>query len=122
MIAAEIDASRTSFLVVPLLFFNFIFDTVFTFCRRALRGEDVTQAHRTHLYQLLNQIGWSHVQVSLFHVGVTAAQGIGALTLIGFGPDSRMLVFLPFLAFQTVYAVVVISVARRRGILRPVTR
>jgi len=117
VIAAEIDASRTSFLVVPLLFFNFIFDTMFTFCRRLLRGENVTQAHRTHLYQLLNQLGWSHVQVSLFQYSVTATQGIGALALIGYGPDSRILVFLPFLAFQIVYAVIVVSAARRCGVI-----
>tara|TARA_R110000868_G_scaffold4155_20_gene25457 strand:- start:18025 stop:19191 length:1167 start_codon:yes stop_codon:yes gene_type:complete len=117
VIAAEIDVSRTSFLVVPLLFFNFIFDTIFTLCRRAMRGEDITQAHRTHLYQLLNRIGWSHAQVSLFHFAVTAAQGIGVLVLVGFGPDERMLVFLPFLVFQTGYAVAVMTVARRRGIV-----
>lgn len=116
VIAAEIDASRTSFLVVPLLFFNFIFDTVFTFCRRAMRGEDVTQAHRSHLYQLLNQIGWSHVQVSLFHYAVTVTQGLGVLYLIRLGPDERMLVFLPFLVFQIAYATIVMSCARRRGI------
>ena len=117
VVAAEIDASRTSFLVVPLLFFNFIFDTVFTFCRRGMRGEDVTQAHRTHLYQLLNQIGWSHAQVSLFHFGVAAVQGIGALILIDLGPDERMLVFAPFIAFQLVYATVIMTVARRRGVV-----
>jgi UDP-GlcNAc:undecaprenyl-phosphate/decaprenyl-phosphate GlcNAc-1-phosphate transferase len=117
VIAAEIDASRTSFLVVPLLFFNFIFDTLFTFCRRALRREDVTQAHRTHLYQLLNQIGWSHAQVSLFHFAVAAIQGIGTLILIDLGPDERMLVFVPFIVFQIVYATMIISVARRRGVV-----
>ena len=62
IIAAEIDTSRTSLLVVPLLFFNFIFDTMFTLCRRLFNGENITQAHRGHLYQLLNQIGWSHVR------------------------------------------------------------
>ena len=117
VIASEIDASRTSFLVVPLLFFNFVFDTVFTFCRRAMRGEDVTQAHRTHLYQLLNQIGWSHVQVSLFHYAVAAAQGVAVLLLIRLGPDERMVVFLPFIVFQILYAAAVMTVARRRGIV-----
>lgn len=117
VIAAEIDASRTSFLVVPLLFFNFIFDTVFTFCRRALRGEDVTQAHRSHLYQLLNQTGWSHVRVSLFHFAVTIAQGVAVLFMIRLGPDERMLVFLPFLAFQAIYAATVLRAARRHGLL-----
>ena len=117
VIAAEIDASRTSFLVVPLLFFNFIFDTIFTFCRRAMRGEKLTQAHRTHLYQLLNQLGLSHVQISLFHICVTVAQGVGALILIGYGPDKRMLVFLPFLGFQIIYTAVIIAFARKRGII-----
>ena len=122
VIAAEIDASRTSFLVVPLLFFNFLFDTVFTFFRRALRGEDVTQAHRTHLYQLLNQLGWSHVRVSLLHYTMTALQGIGAFVMIGLGPDTRMMVFLPFIGLQIVYATVVMTAARKKGIIRPPVR
>ncbi|MGB0632838.1 MAG: glycosyltransferase family 4 protein [Alphaproteobacteria bacterium] len=117
VIAAEIDASRTSFLVVPLLFFNFIFDTMFTLCRRIIRGEDITQAHRTHLYQLLNRIGWSHVRVSLLHFAMTGLQGVGALLLIGYGPDERMLVFLPFIAGQVVYAILVMSAARRHGVI-----
>lgn len=122
VIAAEIDASRTSFLVMPLLFFNFIFDTMFTLCRRALRGEDITQAHRTHLYQLLNRIGWSHTRVSLLNFAMTALQGIGALVLIRLGPDERMLVFVPFLAGQAVYALLVMSAARRHGIIKSAER
>jgi len=122
VIAAEIDASRTSFLVVPLLFFNFIFDTTFTLCRRALRGEDIMQAHRTHLYQLLNRIGWSHVRVSVLHFSMTAFQGVGALLLVGYGPDQRILIFLPFLAGQSFYAILVIAAARRKGILSAPTR
>ena len=119
VIAAEIDASRTSFLVVPLLFFNFIFDTIFTLCRRALRGENVTQAHRTHLYQLLNRIGWSHVRVSVLHFFMTALQGVGVLFLIRSGSEERMLLFLPFLIMQILYAVLVMGAARRHGILSP---
>lgn len=119
VLAAEIDTSRTSFLVVPLLFFNFIFDTVFTLIRRAAAGRNITQAHREHLYQLMNRLGVSHVRVSLFHHGVCAAQGVGALVLIELGPDSRALVFLPFLLFQGVYAAMVIGRARRKGLLDP---
>ena len=117
VIAAEIDASRTSFFVVPLLFFNFLFDTAFTFVRRFLRGDDVTQAHRTHLYQLLNRLGWSHVQVTLFHCAVSAAQGIGVLILIRLGPDERAFVFLPYLVFEILYAVLVMRAARRRDLV-----
>ena len=117
VIAAEIDVSRTSFLIVPLLFFNFIFDTVFTFCRRAIRREDVTQAHRSHLYQLLNQLGWSHAKVSLFHFAIAITQGVGAILLLSCGPEERMFVFLPFLGFQMVYAVLVIRQARIQGLI-----
>lgn len=41
----------------------FLFDTGYTLGRRALRGENVLQAHRKHLYQRLARIGWSHRQV-----------------------------------------------------------
>ena len=118
VIAAEHDASRTSFLVVPLLFFHFIFDTAFTMARRALRGEDITQAHRSHLYQLLNQCGWSHAQVSALHFAMTALQGAAALWLIRLGPDRRALVFLPFLALEVGYALLIMRAAKRRGLLK----
>jgi len=117
IIASEIDMSRTSFLMVPLLFFNFIFDTIFTFCRRAYRREKVTEAHRGHLYQLLNQLGWSHVRVSCFHFAMTIMQGVAALLLIGDGPIDRGMIFIPFLILYSIYAYVVLSIAARRGLL-----
>lgn len=117
VIAAEADTSRTSLLVVPLLFFNFLFDTGFTLCRRALRGENVTSAHRGHLYQLLNRLGWSHVRVSLFHYAVAAAQGIGAVVMAEVAPDRRILVFVPFAVFQILYAAIVMRRARAHGLL-----
>ena len=101
----------------PLLFFNFIFDTTFTLCRRLFNGENITQAHRGHLYQLLNQIGWSHVRVSILHFFMTISQGVGTLFLIRCEPQQQVLVFLPFLILQIVYAVLVIGGARRMGIL-----
>ncbi len=110
---AAADPASASLLVVPLLFFNFIFDTVFTFCRRALRGENITQAHREHLYQLMTGTGLTHAQVSLFHFGVAVAQGLGALVLIRLPPEDGWLAFLPFLLFQTIYATVVLAKSRR---------
>ena len=41
IIAAIYDKSHTSFLVMPLLMFNVIFDTFFTFIRRLIRHENV---------------------------------------------------------------------------------
>ena len=114
VLAAEYDASRTSFMVMPLLMFNFIFDAIFTLLRRLWRGENVTAAHRSHLYQLFNQLGYSHTQVSIFHFAVTAAQAVGAVWMLSLGPDRRMIAFLPFLLFQAVYALVLLQSAGRR--------
>jgi len=117
VIAAEHDAARTPLLVMPLLFFNFLFDTVFTFCRRLLAGENVTQAHRSHLYQLFQRLGFSHVRVSQFHFAVAVAQGIGALALLRLEVSMRPVVFVPFLAFEIGYAWIVVRAAKRRGLI-----
>lgn len=117
IIAGLYDHSHTSFLVMPLLLFNFIFDTGFTFIRRLFKGEYVTQAHRTHLYQLCNQLGASHRTVSLSQYAMCIAQGLGALYMVNIPGEPRLLVFLPFLAFQVVYAWIIVGKARRQGIL-----
>lgn len=117
IIAARYDQSHTSFLVMPLLLFNFIYDTFFTFMRRWLRGDRVIDAHRTHLYQLTNRLGYSHRAVSLFHYCVCVLQGIGAIGMVNITGGRRMLVFLPFLAFQVIYTIIIIRRARAAGLL-----
>ncbi|MEW6365601.1 MAG: glycosyltransferase family 4 protein [Acidobacteriota bacterium] len=65
----------------------FLFDTIFTFCRRLFRGENVFRAHRSHLYQRLVLTGLSQKAVVLIYV---------ALALLGSGlafacvPTSRL--------------------------------
>lgn len=117
VVAAEHDASRTPVLVVPLLFFHFIFDTGFTFCRRLMAGEMVTQAHRSHLYQLLNRLGYPHARVSGLYFVFAAAQGVGAVVLVNVSPSQQLTVFLPFLGAQIFYMWVVIRAARRAGLI-----
>lgn len=60
-----------------LLVWPFLFDSLFTFVRRLLRGEKVWQAHRDHIYQLLVRCGLSHGAVSAFYgllsLSITAA-------------------------------------------------
>ena len=117
IIAARYDLSHTSFLVMPLLLFNVIYDTFFTFTRRLMRGDQVTAAHRTHLYQLFNRLGYSHRTVSLFHYGVCILQGVAAFWMINIPGAQRMLVFVPFLAFQIIYTYVILSRAKKAGLL-----
>ena len=117
VLGADHDPANVPILIVPLLFFHFIFDTVFTLCRRLLAREDVTQAHRSHLYQLLNQAGQSHARVSTLHFAIALAQGGGAYVMLQLPAIHQWGVFLPFLVLETVYAVSVMKTARRRGLL-----
>ncbi len=48
-------------------------DATFTLVRRLLRRENIFEAHKSHLYQRLNQSGWSHAQVSSAYVALTLA-------------------------------------------------
>jgi len=47
----------------------FLLDGTFTIFRRALQGEKVWRAHRSHLYQRAVQAGLSHRQVLMVYVG-----------------------------------------------------
>ncbi len=116
VIAARYDHAQTSFLVMPLLFLSFIWDTALTFARRLWRGERVTEGHRDHLYQRLNRSGWSHRAVTLLHLAVAAAQGAGALILVHIPGNARLLVFVPFLVWQAGYTLWVDRRLRRAAV------
>ncbi len=117
VIGAHLDLGHLSFYVVPMLLFQFIFDTFFTFIRRLARGEPVHLAHRMHLYQLLQRSGYSHRAVALFHYAVALAQGVGALAIVKLEPQYRVLAFAPFLAFNSVYAWWTLARARKAGLI-----
>jgi UDP-GlcNAc:undecaprenyl-phosphate GlcNAc-1-phosphate transferase len=114
--AAGAAGGHFPFLVMPLLMFHFIFDTCFTFCRRLFSGQKVTQAHRGHLYQLMNRLGASHFQVSLFHWAVGLAQAAAALAMLSLDGGAQFLAFVPFVVFEASYVAVIMRAVRRRGI------
>jgi UDP-GlcNAc:undecaprenyl-phosphate GlcNAc-1-phosphate transferase len=117
VIGSSLDLGRLSFYIVPMLLFHFVFDTFFTFARRFLRREKVFLAHRTHLYQLLNRMGYSHKAVALFHYAVTVVQGIAAFVSVELPADKRLLVFVPFLIFNIAYARWVLVRARAKELI-----
>ena len=94
--------------VVPLLFAHFMFDTIYTFIRRWRRGENVTQGHRSHLYQLLNRLGYSHQFVSVVHFLFSFVVGISALFVLTLSVDLRMGIFVPVSIILFLYSVLVI--------------
>ena len=117
VIAGRFDASHTSYLVMPLLFFHYIWDTAYTFWRRLRAGEAVTQPHRTHLYQLLTRFGLGHAQVTSIYLSIGVAQGLGALALVNLSGSVRALVFVPFIVFQVWLTRTVSAKARAQGLI-----
>ena len=63
-----------------ILVWPFVFDTTFTFLRRLRGGENVFAAHRSHLYQRLVIVGYSHRFVTLLYIGLSGIGAILALT------------------------------------------
>jgi UDP-N-acetylmuramyl pentapeptide phosphotransferase/UDP-N-acetylglucosamine-1-phosphate transferase len=68
--AAQRDARLA--LVGILFVWPFVFDATFTFLRRLKNGENIFAAHRSHLYQRLVIVGYSHRIVTLLYIGLAA--------------------------------------------------
>ncbi|MBF0246933.1 MAG: undecaprenyl/decaprenyl-phosphate alpha-N-acetylglucosaminyl 1-phosphate transferase [Alphaproteobacteria bacterium] len=117
VVAGRFDASQVPFLVMPLLFFHYIWDTGYTFWRRWRAGERVTEAHRGHLYQLMNRLGASHARVTTLYLFLGAFQGVAALWLVQAPGHVRVLAFLPFAFFLAILTGVVTRRARRLGLI-----
>ena len=62
------NQSSSNFWIWVILFGLFWFDATLTLYRRYKNGEKLSQAHRKHAYQRLNQSGWSHSKVVIFSV------------------------------------------------------
>ena len=112
VLIARADASGTLALLTPLLLFHFIFDTLVTAGRRWWQGENVTQGHRSHLYQRLAHSGLGHGRTTALLCAIGAAQGAAALWMVHAPAAARPLVFGPALLVQLVYMV---AVLRRRA-------
>lgn len=54
-------------------------DAIYTLIRRLLNRENIFQAHRSHLYQRLQQSGWTHAQVASTYIGVTLVVALSIL-------------------------------------------
>jgi UDP-GlcNAc:undecaprenyl-phosphate GlcNAc-1-phosphate transferase len=105
---ARMDASGTLILLTPLLLFHFLFDTLVTAGRRWWQGENVTQGHRSHLYQRLAHSGLGHGRTTALLCAIGAAQGAGALWMVHAPAELRPFVFVPALLVQLVYMLAVL--------------
>lgn len=62
--------------VTAAVFSPFVVDATVTLLRRALRGEPVWRAHRSHYYQRLVQLGWGHRRTVLAEYAAMAASAV----------------------------------------------
>lgn len=103
--AAGVSTDGRYVWLVPLVLMHFLFDTIFTASRRLAAGENVFAAHRTHLYQKLNQSGVGHGRVAALLAAMTVLQGICALFL---DTHAGVAILVPF-AVQIAYARAVLA-------------
>ena len=77
LIVATGDITWLAFLMV------YGVDGVLTICHRIMLHENLGQAHRKHVYQLMaNELKMSHVTVSLIYMGLQLAVSLGFIYLI----------------------------------------
>jgi UDP-N-acetylmuramyl pentapeptide phosphotransferase/UDP-N-acetylglucosamine-1-phosphate transferase len=69
------DKSGDALMLGTLLMWTFIMDAGVTFIRRAINGEKLLAAHRTHLYQRLVIGGYTHQRVSVLYISLTLLAG-----------------------------------------------
>lgn len=114
VIASQSSIVFVSEMSVPFLFFIFVFDVILTIIKRLLRRENIFQAHKSHLYQMLNQSGFSHVFVTLLHLGFMIIGGMSVLYLYLYGPENILKIFAVLFSIAIVYAIIVQRVYSRR--------
>ena len=71
-------------------FANFILDTTFTLFRRLIRREKWYQAHRSHYYQRMTNLGMTHKRVTSIELLVVLASCAAAAACIAVGPLGRI--------------------------------
>ncbi len=114
--AAGFEANQLSFLVVPLLLNGLLWDAAFTLLRRALAGERVSEAHRSHLYQMAQRAGVPTRLVAAAHWGFALLGAALALVFLALPAEHKPLVVLPALLAQAGWTLWVVRRMRRAGL------
>jgi len=74
----------------PVMVFSpFIVDATVTLLKRLLRGEKIWQAHRSHYYQRLVQLGWGHRNTALAEYFLMLNAAIWAIVALKSPPDGQ---------------------------------
>ncbi len=115
---ADIDSfSISTALFLPVCMMPFIADVAYTLFHRVRRKQNILQAHREHVYQLLMGLGFSHIHVCILYLGMTAISCAFALAMIQMSPLIQW--FVPFLLMSSffIFAHMVFGKAIKAGVL-----
>jgi len=96
-----------------LFLWFFLFDSVVTILRRAIRGEKIWQAHREHLFQRLILSGLSHRRVTIFYGILASVLSLFILLSVEFRDDIEIAI-LPVVMILTGALLVFLA---KRGVL-----
>ena len=98
-----------------LVFSPFIVDASLTLAKRMLRGERFWQAHRSHYYQRLVQMGWGHRRTALAEYALMLVCGCAALWAIRQPLYLQAATLFAFAALYSCLAIAVDTAWRRAG-------
>lgn len=96
------EGEGVSFLTMPILLSPFLFDATYTLLRRLLRGENIFQAHRFHLYQRLVRLGVRPASVDILYMMALLPCGLSAILLSQGRAWASLAAFATFLTFGVI--------------------
>lgn len=112
--AARVVPGPHPFVLTLLVVWPFLFDAVFTLCRRAILRRHLGNAHRDHLYQLLVRGGLTHGAVTAAYVAVIVGCAGFALLVRLRGAQAAAAGFYGVVGFSLAAAVLIIRFHARR--------
>ncbi len=101
--AARFASVDMSLLILPMLLSGVLFDVSFTLVRRLFNGDRLTQAHRSHLYQIAHRSGMDARLITLVQWGFAVLGGVVAMVFVASPPQIKpalpLLLLLPQMAW-----------------------
>lgn len=98
-----------------VIFSPFVVDATMTLLRRALRGERIWLAHRSHFYQRLVQLGWGHRRTVIVEYAVMLICSLTALTMNDAREHIQQIILLALAAGYVCAAVAIHIMEIRRN-------
>jgi UDP-GlcNAc:undecaprenyl-phosphate GlcNAc-1-phosphate transferase len=116
VLASRFGAQTLSVLLVPMLLFGVYFDVVFTLARRFAAGDRLTEAHRSHLYQVAQRAGTPAPVVTLVHWAMVVWGGVCCIAFEAVSGRTKPLIPLAVVLPQVAWLIYVSRTAQRAGL------